>query len=375
MSCEYDLCSDSLIGVVLDSVVERHGETTTGDLGFSVLGLTGDRSTSQSIGIQESKSMQEMLFTVFEEAAQSEGILRELEPEHLSDPEFWDSSDLHMSLIEGEIVRLFTPVTIVDPHYVQARLERFANLNDGLATMIIAEHEKQIATLETEAREEIDDEIARIPGGRDKQGPARKRLEAELKRRISDVRAELSKASVAPIDAHIKAIFDLVNRFLSADALSVRFPACGDNRLELAFSGSLLGRSEYIQDERDALFSRYGSLLQGWTSVVQVATIPTQEDAISARERDFESVQFADDTGVLNRSVFERTVIDLLGKIEAIGIAEGPLWPGVSVIPLGIYRVVPRTDRSQLSCHCDRPSLSQTGPGCSRRDRPLEAFR
>jgi len=331
---------------IVDSVVEKHGDSTAGDLGVSFLGFTGDRSTSRSTGTEASRSMHEMLFTIFEEAAQSEGILRELEPEPLSHPEYWDSSDLHRSLIEGELLRLFTPVTVVDPQYVQARLKRFADLNDGLAAMFAAQHEKQITKLEAETREAIGAQIAQIPGGRDKQGPERRKLEGQLKRVIDDARAEFSKVSVAPIDAHIQAIFDLVNRFLSADALSVRFPACGDNRLELAFSGSLLGRSEYIQDERDALFSRYGSLLQGWTSVVQIASIPTQEDAIAARERDFEKVQFAGDEGILNRSVFERTVIDLLGKLEAVGIAEGPLWPGISVIPLGIYRVVPRTDKS-----------------------------
>ncbi len=30
--------------------------------------------------------------------------------------------------------------------------------------------------------------------------------------------------------------------------------------------------------------------------------------------------------------------------LEARGIAEGPLWPTISVIPLVIYRTVPRTE-------------------------------
>jgi len=326
---------------VVDTVVEKTTLSKGTDLGASVVGLRAGRLGEETTGSEEARSLQDMLFTVFDEIIQSQGMVRDLPIDLVSNPESWDSSTLHESLIEGELLRLFTPITIVDPQFVKDRVERFSSINDALSKFGHVHADAQIANLEKVLRAAMDAEIAQVPV--DRRARARKELDSKLKTTLRNARQEMDKSITDPVTPELAGIFDVINQFLTSDAISVRFPACGEARPELAFAGSLLGRSNYIQREREALFSRYGSTLKGWTSVVQVATVPSNADAIAARDRDFSQVNFSTEEGV-NRAGLEQTVIQMLGMLEARGMAEGPLWPGISVIPLGIYRVVPRSD-------------------------------
>lgn len=107
----------------------------------------------------------------------------------------------------------------------------------------------------------------------------------------------------------------------------------GADHLEYHFAGTLLSRSEYIQDEREALFARYGYLLQDWTVVMQIARIPGQ-DEVTPEIGGTEMVR----DGVVDRPAFENQVLNLVRLFESLGFAEGSSFPAISVTILAIYR-------------------------------------
>jgi hypothetical protein len=135
---------------------------------------------------------------------------------------------------------------------------------------------------------------------------------------------------------YMDAISTFVENFLG-DAISMRSLPCGDEHLEFSFGGSLLGRKDYIQEEREHLFSRYGSHLRDWTCVLQVATVPLSDDAVD----DIGDGEWTLEGGKISRAATERGAARLLSVMEGIGLTEGPRWPTISVTPLAVYRDVP----------------------------------
>jgi hypothetical protein len=99
---------------------------------------------------------------------------------------------------------------------------------------------------------------------------------------------------------------DFANLFsaFSNNAISIRAFPCGADRPEFHFSGSLLSRSDYMQAEREELYSRHGNELSNWTAVMQVARIPVR----------FGEAPDLDDFDM------------------------GPAFPAISVTPLALYR-------------------------------------
>jgi hypothetical protein len=324
---------------VVEGVIQSRNQTHGGQLGLRAALLQAQLMGSRTESAEESKSTQDILFTIFEESADSEGIIRTIDPVELAIETDWDSSAIHGRFVEGEIVRLTNPISLIDPGFFRSRIERFVSMYKRIRESEDKKKEQALAVVKSAAEASIDEELSNVP--RDKRTHARKLAMAKFNKEVSEAASQLG-SQFEDMEAVVVPMLEVLGDFLPPDAISVRFPACGQSRPELALSGSLLERSEYIQLERDALFSRYGSILKGWTSVVQIASIPSESEGSSALKPDF--AQFSEPGGSkINRPALEQNLVALLGTLEATGVAEGPLWPGISVIPLGIYRVVPRT--------------------------------
>jgi hypothetical protein len=92
---------------IVETVVEKRGESATTDLGATLLGLKGEHVSERTKAAEESRSVQDLLFTVFEEIVANGGLLRDVAPEEIDDPAGWESSEVHRSLTEGELIKLF----------------------------------------------------------------------------------------------------------------------------------------------------------------------------------------------------------------------------------------------------------------------------
>lgn len=141
---------------VLEHVVRRQGSSATNDL-LALIGLKGIHQSNTSTVAEESRSVQDLLFTVFEEAVQSEGILRDLSHDDVSLADDWETSAVHERLDEGEIVRFSTRILVVDPHFVQGRFERYVALNDALAEMALLQLEPNLELLRTTLQVHMED--------------------------------------------------------------------------------------------------------------------------------------------------------------------------------------------------------------------------
>lgn len=320
----------------VESVVESSSVERSRDaLALAKLGGAIRSGTAHSIAT--TKSLDDLSFVTFEEAAESSGLIRDLE---LGSPGDWESSQVQSGLIEGEIIRVTTDVQVLDASYVGARFESHHQFTEALVKMNSGTADAAIDQLEKEIRQQADSELEGLP--RDQRRAKQKQVDRQIKQALAAAKRAADEATDDLGGATAKLVPDVLNAFHRSDAISVRFPAFTDATSAYGFVGSLLGRDSYIQRERQSLFSRYGSTLRGFTSVLMVARVPTSDEHRAAREMSFADIDIATD-GVVDRSAVERASLDLLAHVDALGVSEGPRWPTVSVIPLGIYRLIPRS--------------------------------
>jgi hypothetical protein len=246
-----------------------------------------------------------LAFASFEAKADAMGFIRELGPE-IHDPAAWESGAVHSRITSGEIVRLTCDIQMLDPQFFQARLQR---TNDFFDAMV---------ALNTKPSQ---------PG--------------TSKSQIERVRQERRRALWNQTDPEVITKIGGVIQSLLGDAIAARMLPCGEDRPEFGFGAALLGRRGYIQEEREALFSQYGTVLKDWRVVMQVTMVPENETAV-AIVPDFAKTNLVAGINSISRPGLERIAVQLLQLFESLGIAEGPRWPAISVIPLGIYRHVPR---------------------------------
>ena len=114
-------------------------------------------------------------------------------------------------------------------------------------------------------------------------------------------RAQMAGAAKAALMGGItadqlNAMSDFVDAFVG-DSISFRALASGADHLAHGFGGTLLGRREYIQEERESLLSRYGTVASNWTCVMQVAAIPEKAEANTDEAQAEVEVDPATETG------------------------------------------------------------------------------
>lgn len=329
---------------VLDSAVESKSKKSGFDLG-SVFQTSGLWTRENEAAAESSRSMQELLYTMFEEAASSEGFVHELDAAQLCEVDNWYDGVIHAGLKDGQIIKVFTDISIVDSAFVKSRLARLERLDDAIVAMNKPQIEAQVQALRSAMEAQIEEgkSAAQASG---KPRDVIKRLEPEIRSTVNAQIQTLEVQIVAGsgfIDETVRSIMRVINEFLQSEALSLRCMGIDEDHADCAFVGSLLTRDNYIQKERDALFSRYGSQLKGWTAVLQIASIPeaTASQEVLMGELESLSSSLTRDGGGFNPGALEQVTMKLLSVFDALGVSDGPRWPTVSVIPLAVYRTVP----------------------------------
>jgi hypothetical protein len=223
----------------------------------------------------------------------------------------WKSGEVHRAFAPGQLVSVECPIQLLDSSFFRSRIERFISMTEAFIDM-------------------------NMPSGPPKSSSKNAPKSANA-RSQQQVRQQLMHKLMGDIGPdQVKAISRLVEN-LAGDSILLRVLPCGVGNLEFGFTGALLGRREYIQEERENLFSRYGQVPTTWRTVFQIAGIPHEGGPPS-----FEPGEMVDDEGLISRARVEKMAGGLLGYMEQIGIVEGPRWPSISVTPLGIYRTVPK---------------------------------
>lgn len=125
----------SLLAQLDEGVVEQYVKRTAlddaGEIGASIFGLGGKGTWSSHESSEESRSLKDLTFVVFEDAATAQGLVVDLDLSN--NPSDWRSSAVHRSLREGAIIRVAGDVLITDPSYIGAR---FRALDDFLSALL-----------------------------------------------------------------------------------------------------------------------------------------------------------------------------------------------------------------------------------------------
>jgi hypothetical protein len=225
---------------VLESVVDRAGSDKGAKISAQLFGVGPEGSISGTSGREESRSMQDLTFSYFEENANSKGWILDLD-ESYSDPDSWDTSAVHDTLAEGQLIRVTSQAQVFDATFFRQRLDRLRAFSR--------------AVIEVSSSDALAGKSQRD----------RDRIIAQAERQMWD----------GTDPSLVGAISDVMVSLLGEE-IALRVLPCGREHPEYSFGGVLLNRSDYLQKEREALFSRFGSFLSGWTFVMQVETVPYQ---------------------------------------------------------------------------------------------------
>jgi hypothetical protein len=294
-------------GGLVEQTKAGHTDNVKADAQAKLLGFGGGGGYSHDWKREEQKSLQDVVFSLFEDTADENGFITDATDDYY-DPAKWADGSIQSNLEPAQIIRITCEVQMLDGGLFEARLDRYLSMADAIA---------RIST-PTEGLKPL-------------KGKSVEKQKEELLRK--------ARSQFLPENGEdgIRAMQGFIQSFLGDD-IAMRALPCGEQHMEYGFNGSLLNRSDYIQQEREHLFSRYGTYMSNWTCVLQVATVPDQDP----RDKIEGNMNFLLPSGNISRAATERGAADLLSDMERVGVLDGPRWPTVSVTPLGIYRDVPK---------------------------------
>jgi len=304
----------SLLGQIALGAPESVTEQLQGAWEFSAnlnLGViqTGTNRTSGS-GSTETRSLSDVHFALFEEAAEALGLLTDV-TEMTANSSDWFGGKVRAELEEGQLIRVTGPVRLVDSKFVGESLDRMEKLLDGWADVMLASAEGRSSS--------------------NQPGPTKRTSGGQRADRDRE-RAKLKKASFGGAAPEMITALRSVMSSLLEDGISVRAMPCGEQHPQCSFSGTLLNRSEYVEPERGAIFARLGMRPTNWTMVGIVSRFaPPEVTEFGAPEGDFD------------RTAIETMTIGLMDRIESLGLSAAPAFPGIAVTPIALYRVLPWT--------------------------------
>jgi hypothetical protein len=276
--------------------------------GVNVMAFRAEAGGQSSGGQQTERTLSDLHFAIFEDVATSIGFLTDIS-DSVTDPDAWTSGRLHASLQEGHAIRVTAPTRLTDGEHIIALVKKFTRVTGQMN--------------------------ANSPGGTEEAAAAQ-------------LYATMTDAEATNEDEQFSSELEAMVRLLFDTGVWVRCMPCGAGYPEACFSGVLLDRSEYIDPERFAIFSRYGSQLREWTVVGTVTRISTPAPIPDMDLKSLTS-EVLTPQGLVDRNRLEDTLSRLLAYCEAHGITEGPRWPSIVITPLAVYRQVmlpPVTDES-----------------------------
>lgn len=291
-----------LEGGIVERAVERLTTSKEARAGASLFRIfeMGGNLVREQAG-EQTKTLQDALFLLFEESAAASGVLRE--DVDLAREAAWREGTIHRALEPGQLLKSTALTRILDSRHFRERVERFARWP------------KLVVAFSSQ------DQLAAVKNPKER--------ERRLEQMVTDA---MGGAGFAKL---VEQMGEFVELFLGGQISIRQFP-CGPELSEFALVGMLLDRAGFLQEEREALFGKYGSAPSYWTMVSQVATVPTEAGA----EPDLDTSTLIRADEQINRAGLEDLAVQFMQMLENSGIAEGPTFPSVAVTPIAAYREV-----------------------------------
>lgn len=299
----------------LEGGVEEEERTTDKKTKRSEGGVKGFLGHYQEWGDERhvSKALGDLIFPTLEDSLESEGMIRDISQE-LTDPQYWNSGSLQSENPPGSIVRITSRGSFFDARYVATSFAAFSSAALGF---------QGLSQEEAPSSRPAKKQQPRPP--RTGEGPA---TASQLEDLVLNFDAA---AGVAP---HQLRSFIRISRGLFAPGLHLNMFPLGN--LGHTIGARLQEGRQYLDSDPDILFARYGTGEQEWTLVGSVGHFAALQES-----PDFGEESFVSD-GKLQRGKTGRTINEFLQWMGAVGFIDLPQHPGFSVIPLAVYRQIPR---------------------------------
>jgi hypothetical protein len=301
-------------------VAEEERQTDKQEKKYTV----GPRSVAQHLQVTGSerytqKSLGDAIFPTLEEALEAEGLLRDLSAE-VSDSSLWTSGAIREVAPPGTLVRITAMGSLFDTRYAANVFSAFASVTLGLQGMGVDLGPAPKPTPPPKGK-----------GGQQgtkQQRPGQVQPERQLEDSIPDFKG------VGDVDGNSLRSIIRMARGVFAPGLHINLSPVESGN---ALIGSRLqeGR-QYLDTEADILFARYGTEPQEWTLVGSVGSHAPEDTTLP-------SFAFFNPDGTVNRARFADDINGLMRFFGGMGFIDLPQHPGFSVIPLAVYRAIPRS--------------------------------
>lgn len=261
------------------------------------------------------KSLGDALFPTLEGTLESELLLRDIS-EEVSDPNQWASGELREKFPLGSLVRVTAMGSLFDTRYAAAAFSAFGSVIvglDGIGALPSATPPKSNKGKQSQQR----------PRSSSSRTTAES---AELEDSIPDF------PDIGGTDGRALRSFVRIAKGVFAPGLHINLtPAKG-----VLISSRLQEGRQYLDSESDILFARYGTERQEWTIVGSIGSYGTEETSLP-------EMNFYNPDGSINRADFAECMNAQMRNLGRMGFIDLPQHPGFSLIPLAVYRAIPRS--------------------------------
>ncbi|MGH3942176.1 MAG: DUF6414 family protein [Pseudonocardiaceae bacterium] len=272
------------------------------------------------------KSLGDALFQVLEETLYSQGLLRDLSDE-LSNPAFWYSDNLREEVPPGTLVRITSTGSLFDARYAASILAGFGTTYSGL---------QQLGTIPTTSK--------KPPAGKPRD--PKTTSTANGINQPEDLIPEFGPASQTTdghdVDAKFFRSIVKVARGMFTPGLHLNLSPTNED--QLVIGARLQEGRRFLDSETEILFARYGVGKQLWTLVGSIGHYARPEDMLQPK-----NLSLIDDENRVIRVRFANYINSYMRFAGSLGFADVPQYPSFSVVPLAVYRSIPRLTPAELA--------------------------
>jgi hypothetical protein len=314
----------SLMGQLSEGVPEESKKTETRTR-QTTAGIKSIVSTSGDVKgeTQISRSLADSIFSDLEDILETEGWLTDISEQLINDLELETLPQIYPP---GSMIRITAPGQLFDARYVARALSGLAATAEGMR-MLPGQPGTSLGSPLNKKH----------PG----QSPKKSQRAGDEGTLEADIR-EFDSSTLGGITAdNLKSIVKISRGMLSAGVHLMMTPR--ENAITI--STRLQEGGQYLESDAEILFSRYGISKQQWTLV---GTVGAYAMPATSTDDDLFADGFTQDDRV-NRAMFADYVSRFMQLMGHQGLIDLPQFPGFSVVPLAVYRLISRNSSPELA--------------------------
>jgi hypothetical protein len=314
-----------LIGQINQGVDETTTTRSTNERGgHAGLPIGGFNTSTVQEQIAE-KSLSDGLFGGLEADLEALGFLRDISRNLLSAR---DASSVKDLVAPGQMVRITAPGTMFHPSLMADSILGMATLAQGISDLQTPGGEAEPPVIPPTARKQ---QARNLP--KTKPRPQQQTGPLQPEDALADLDTTVLGVEARYLMGMIRAVRGVYRPGLY---LSLR----PGNSLSINVTARLEEGRHFLDSEVDVLFARYGVFPQDWTIVGTVGQIGTSMEAPV-----IDDLTQAD--GTVSRMKMADMISQFVGYMGSLGFIDLPQPPGFSIVPLAVYRTIPRCNSAE----------------------------